>query len=292
VKAAAANPLDWHTIRGSPYLMRMDAGFRAPKEPRLGVDMAGVVEAVGKDITKFKVGDEVFGTGRGAFGEYIRTREIRIALKPASVSFEEAAAIPVAALTALQGLRDTGKVKAGQTVLINGASGGVGTYAVQLANVLGAEVTAVCSGRNAELVRSLGADHVIDYTAEDFTVSEQRYDVILDLVGNRDLLDLRRVLKPDGIGVLIGGGGPDRGNWIGALSGPIKAFFLRPFVSQEIKFMLAEINSEDLAYIAGLMTAGKVKSVIDRRYALAETADAIRYLETGRARGKVIINVE
>jgi NADPH:quinone reductase-like Zn-dependent oxidoreductase len=292
VRAASANPLDWHEMRGTPYLVRMETGFGKPKDIRLGADMAGEVVAVGKDVTKFKPGDEVFGVGGGAFGEYVRTREVRIALKPAGLTWEQAAAVPVAALTALQALRDKGHVQAGTKVLINGASGGVGTFAVQIAHALGAEVTGVCSTRNLELVRSLGADHAIDYTQQDFTQGEERYDVVLDLVGNRDLLDLKHVLKREGVGVLIGGGGPDRGKWIGAMSGPIKALFLKPFVHQKISFMLAEVTTEDLAYVAELMTAGKVKSVIDRTYALAEVPDAIRYLEEGHARGKVVIAVQ
>jgi NADPH:quinone reductase-like Zn-dependent oxidoreductase len=291
VRAASANPLDWHEMRGTPYLVRIETGFGKPKNIRLGSDMAGEVVAIGKDVTAFKPGDAVFGVTGGAFGEYVRASEKRIALKPATLSWEQAASVPVAAITALQGLRDKGHVAAGTKVLINGASGGVGTFAVQIAKALGAEVTGVCSTRNLELVRSLGADHVIDYTQQDFAAGDQKYDVILDLVGNRALLDLREALTRDGIGVLIGGGGPDNGRWLGAMTGPIKAMFLKPFVSQEISFMLAEVTTVDLGYVAELITAGKVTPVIDRRYALAEVPDAIRYLEEGHARGKVIIDV-
>jgi NADPH:quinone reductase-like Zn-dependent oxidoreductase len=292
VRAAAANPLDWHYLRGSPYIMRLfGVGLLKPKEPRLGVDVAGVVEMVGKNVTQFKAGDAVFGTGRGAFGEYVRSSENKIALKPPNVSFEQAAAVPVAALTALQGLRDHGKVHAGQKVLINGASGGVGTFAVQIAKTYGAEVTGVCSTRNLELVRSLGADHVIDYTRQDFTQSGQRYDVIYDTVGNHSLAELHRALNPQGIAILIGGGGPDTGHWVGALTSPVKAFFYAPFVSQKFVFFLAEIRKDDLVVMGELMETGKVKPVVDRTYPLGLTAEALRYLEQGHARGKVVVTV-
>jgi NADPH:quinone reductase-like Zn-dependent oxidoreductase len=292
VRAAAANPLDWHRIRGTPYLVRMSNGFRAPQNPRLGADFAGEVVAVGAKVTRFKSGDHVFGVAGGAFAEYARPGEHRIALKPAGISFEDAAAIPVAALTALQGLRDHGQVQPGQKVLINGASGGVGTYAVQLAKAMGAEVTAVCSGRNAELVRSLGADHVIDYTTEDFTLRAERYDVVIDNVGMRPLSEMQRVLTDSGIVVTIGGGGPDEWKWFGPmLARPVTSLIKKPFSDKRHVFFIAEVTPADLEYVAQLMVEGKVRSVIDRRFPLDEIQDAIEYLETGRARGKVIIDV-
>jgi NADPH:quinone reductase-like Zn-dependent oxidoreductase len=291
VRAAAANPLDWHYMRGTPYIMRLDSGLLKPKSNRVGVDVAGEVVAVGKNVTRFKPGDRVFGTGRGAFAEYVLASEKNLVLKPASVSFEQAAAVPIAALTALQGLRDKGHIRAGQKVLINGASGGVGTFAVQIAKSFGAEVTGVCSTRNVELVRSIGADHVIDYTKEDFTQGDVQYDLILDNVGNHPLLAVRRAMSPGGNYVLIGGGGPDAGKWLGPMLGPIKGLLLSPFVSQQFGMLLAEINKDDLAVMSDLMEANKVRPVIDRRYPLNEVPDAIRYLETGRARGKVIISL-
>jgi NADPH:quinone reductase-like Zn-dependent oxidoreductase len=293
VHAAAINPLEWHYMRGTPYIMRLDTGLRKPKDTRLGVDYAGTVEAIGRNVTQFKPGDEVFGGRTGALAEYVTAAADRaVVLKPANLTFEHAAAVPIAAITALQGLRDKGKVQPGQKVLINGASGGVGTFAVQIAKSFGAHVTGVCSTRNLELVRSIGADEVIDYTQENFTEGEQRYDVILDLVGNHPLSAYRRVLEPDGIHVLVGGGGPDAGNWIGPLSGPLKALISSPFVHHEHATLLAELNKEDLTILADLMQSGKVTPVIDRRYPLSETAEAIRYLETGRARGKVVITLE
>ncbi|MGQ0586624.1 MAG: NAD(P)-dependent alcohol dehydrogenase [Gammaproteobacteria bacterium] len=294
VHAAAINPLDWHEIRGTPYFGRLAGmGWSSPKNPKRGVDFAGEVVGIGKGVTRFKVGDAVFGVGGGSLAQYVRAREHRIALKPASLSWDEAAAIPVAAITALQSIRDTGALKAGQKVLINGASGGVGTYGVQIAKALGAEVTGVCSGRNAELVRSLGADHVIDYTQEDLTETTERYDVIIDNVGNRSLSDMRTVLKGDGRFVLVGGGGPDDMVWgFGFVGGMIQRKVVGWFTDQSLTFMLAEVKTADLDYLTGLMAEGKLKSVIDRRYALAETAEAIRYLETGRARGKVVVQVQ
>jgi NADPH:quinone reductase-like Zn-dependent oxidoreductase len=292
VRAAAANPLDWHYMRGTPYIVRMDSGLFKPKVGRLGVDMAGVVEAVGRNVTRFKPGDEVFGTGGGAFAEYVLASESKVVLKPANLTFEQAAAVPVAALTALQGLRDKGRIQPGQKVLINGASGGVGTFAVQIARSFGADVTGVCSTRNVDMVRALGADHVIDYTREDFTLGAQRYDLILDNVGNHSLLAFRRVMNPKANYVLIGGGGPDDGRWIGPMAGPVKALMLSPFVSQEFGMLLASINQADLAILTELMEAKKVTPVIDRTYTLSEVPAAIRYLEEGHARGKVVITVE
>ena len=291
VRAASVNPLDWHYMRGKPYIMRPMAGFGAPKDIRMGVDFAGTVEAVGKDVTRFKPGDEVFGGADGAFAEYVTVRgNGSVALKPTNISFEQAAAVPIAAITALQALRDQGKVQPGQKVLINGASGGVGTFAVQIAKVLGAEVTGVCSTRNLALVQSIGADHVIDYTREDFTQGSQKYDLIIDNVGSHSASEYRRVLKSDGTLVIVGGSSD--GSWLGGMSGAIKAKLLAPFVSQKIGFFLAKLDHEDLDYLRDLLQAGKITPVIDRRYKLSETPEAIRYLEAGHARGKVVINLE
>jgi NADPH:quinone reductase-like Zn-dependent oxidoreductase len=294
VRAASVNPLDWHFVEGTPYLMRaMGVGLRKPKDTRLGVDFAGTVEAVGKNVTKFKPGDEVFGGRTGAFSEYVCVREPRaVAVKPPNITFEQAASVPIAAITALQGVRDKGKVQPGQKVLINGASGGVGTFAVQIAKSFGADVTGVCSTRNLDMVRSLGADHVIDYTKEDFTKGAERYDVIIDNVANHSLLESRRALKPNGIYVLIGGGSANEQGFIGPLINPIKAMLLSPFVSQKMGMLLADLNHDDLTMLADLMESGKMKPVIDRTYKLSDLPDAIRYLEQGHARGKVVITVD
>ena len=292
VRAASVNPLDWHYMEGTPYLGRLvEFGFLKPKVSRLGVDYAGTVEAVGKDVTQFKPGDEVYGNRFGAFAEYVVASEKALALKPTNLTFEQAASVPVAAVTALQALRDKGHVQPGQKVLINGASGGVGTFAVQIAKSFGAEVTGVCSGRNAEMVRSIGADHVIDYTKEDFTKSAQRYDLILDNVGNHSLLECRGVLNPGGIDVLIGGGGVNDGRWTGPLVGVLKMLALKRFVTQEMSMMLAEMNNKDLTILADLIQTGKVKPVIDRTYTLSQLPEALGYLEEGHARGKVVITV-
>lgn len=292
VHAASINPADWHFVRGEPYLIRLDFGFGAPKNPRVGIDFAGSVEAVGKGVTRFKPGDEVFGGANGALAEYLTIAEDgNLAHKPANVSFEQAAAVNVAGLTALQTLRDRAAVKPGQKVLINGASGGVGTFAVQIAKHLGAEVTGVSSTRNLELVRSLGADHVIDYTREDFTQGSAKYDVVMDNVVNRGLLEVRRVMEPEGKLILIGGGGPDASPWYGAFKAPVKALFLSWFVDQDMAMFISHHSGEDLATIAALMQEGKVTPVIDRTYPLERTAEAMAYLETGRARGKVVIVV-
>ena len=293
VRAASINPLDWHFIEGTPYIMRIGVGLRKPKDPRLGVDMSGQVEAVGKNVTQFKPGDEVFGGRNGAFAEYVCARADRaIVLKPANLTFEQAACVPIAAITALQGLRDKGKIQPGQKVLINGASGGVGTFAVQIAKTFGADVTGVCSTRNLDLVRSLGADHVIDYTKEDFTKGEQRYDLILDNVGNQPLSGFRRALQPKGICVMIGGGGPNDGGLIGPMARPVKALLMSPFVSQKMGMFMAELNKQDLTILGDLMQSGKVTPVIDRTYPLSQIAEAIRYLEQGHARGKVVISMQ
>ena len=290
VKAAAVNPLDYHFMRGSPYLMRLMIGIGAPDDPRLGVDFAGVVAAVGSDVTRFTAGDAVFGGGDGAFAEYLLMPENGpLAIKPDSIEFDQAAAIPIAAITALQALRDHGELKAGQKVLINGASGGVGTYTVQIARELGAEVHGVCSTRNVEMVRGLGADHVFDYKNEDYTKSGNEYDLIVDMVGNHSLSANVDLLKADGRLVMVGG---PKGNWIAPFRKSIASMFLSPFVDQHIGSMLAIMNGEDLAYLAELMAAGKLTSRIDTHYPLAETAEALRYLETKRARGKVIITMD
>ena len=293
VRAASVNPLDWHYMEGTPYIVRLlDFGLLKPKVARLGVDLAGRVEAVGKNVTEFKPGDEIFGQKFGAFGEYVCVKADRaLVMKPPGVTFEQAAALPVAAITALQGLRDKGKVQPGQKVLINGASGGVGTFAVQLAKTMGAEVTGVCSGRNVELVKSLGADHVIDYTKEDYTKNGQYYDVMLDNVANHSFSENIRLLNPQGKYVLIGGGGPDDQGFIGPLILPIKAALLRRFVTQEVGFMLADVTKNDLTYLAEAVQTGKLKVVIDKTYPLSQLPDAMRYLETGRARGKVVVTV-
>jgi NADPH:quinone reductase-like Zn-dependent oxidoreductase len=294
VHAASVNPYDWHFVEGTPKIMRaMGVGLRKPKDLRLGVDFAGTVEAVGKNVTQFKPGDEVFGGKGGAFAEYVCPRADRaVALKPANITFEQAACVNIAGLTALQAVRDKGKVQPGQKVLINGASGGVGTFAVQIAKSFGADVTGVCSTRNLDMVRSLGADHVIDYTKEDFTKSGQRYDAILDNVPNHSLSQCRRILNPIGKYVMIGGGGPNDNRWIGPFGRVIQTLVMGPFVSQKMGMMMAELKKADLAILGDMMQSGKVKPVIDRTYKLSEVPAAIAYLEEGHARGKVVITVE
>ncbi len=288
VMAASANPLDWHRMRGEPFLARMGEGLRKPQDPRLGADVAGQVESVGKNVTEFKPGDEVFGAvGAGSFAEYVCTRDKNLALKPANVSFEAAAAAPVVGYTALQGLRDHGKIRAGQKVLVNGAAGGIGTFAVQLAKSYGTEVTGVCSTRNLDMVCSIGADHVVDYTREDFTRTGQQYDLIYDAIGNRSIFDYRRALAPLGKCVIAG---------FTSLPRLFEHMVLGPLVSRrgnrKVGMMgISNAKKEDLLTIQELLETGKVVSVIDRRYPLTETAEAIRYLETLHARGKVIINV-
>ena len=291
VHATAVNPYDWHFIRGTPYIMRLGVGLRKPKNPRLGVDFAGTVEAVGKDVTQFKPGDEVFGGKTGAFAEYVCVSEKGVALKPPNITFEQAGAVDIAGLTALQAVRDKAQARRGQKILINGASGGVGTFAVQIAKSFGADVTGVCSTRNLDLVRSLGADHVIDYTKEDFTKNVQRYEVILDNVGNQSLLSMRRALLPHGKYIMIGGGGTADQGLLGPLSRPLKAMFLSPFMSQKMEMMMEDPTQKDMIQLADLMQAGKVTPVIDRRYKLSQVPEAIRYLEEGHARGKVVIEV-
>ena len=294
VRAASINPYDWHFIEGTPYIMRlMGVGLRKPKDTRLGVDFAGTVEAVGKNVTQFKPGDEVFGGRGGAFAEYLCPRANRaVALKPANLTFEQAASVNIAGITALQALRDKGNVQAGQKILINGASGGVGTFAVQIAKSFGADVTGVCSTRNVDLVRLLGADHVIDYTKEDFAKGEQRYDVILDNVPNHSLSECRRILNPKGKYIMIGGGGPNDSRWVGPFGRVIHALLVSPFISQKMGMMMADANQNDLTVLGDLMQSGKVKPVIDRTYKLSEVPAAIAYLEQGHARGKVVITLE
>ena len=292
VRAASVNPYDWHFIRGTPYIMRLGVGLRKPKNTRIGVDFAGTVEAVGKNVTQFKPGDEVFGGKTGAFAEYVCVSEKGVARKPANITFEQAGSVQIAGLTALQAVRDRAKARPGEKILINGASGGVGTFAVQIAKAFGAEVTGVCSTRNLDMVRSLGADHVIDYTKEDFTKGTQRYDVIIDNVGNQPLLSFRHALTPKGQYVMIGGGGPNDQGLLGPMVGPIKAMLLSPFVSQKMGMMMSNPTQKDMIQLADLMQAGKVTPVIDRTYKLSEVPEAIRYLEQGHARGKVVITLD
>ena len=289
VRAASVNPYDWHFMRGTPYFVRIGAGLRKPKITRLGVDVAGQVEAVGRNVTQFKPGDHVFGSCPGAFAEYACASESALVTKPNNVTFEQAAAVSVAARTALQGLRHKGQIQPGQRVLINGAAGGVGTFAVQIAKSFGADVTGVCSTRNVDMVRSIGADRVIDYIQEDFTKSGQRYDLIFDCVGNHSLLACRRVLTPKGIYIAVGG---PSGRWmIGPLARAITAPLLSRFVSQRLFMVLAKQSKEDLTILHELMKAGKVTPVIDRSYSLSEVPEAIRYLEEGHAQGKVVITL-
>lgn len=288
IRAASVNPLDWHLMRGEPYVMRPMTGLRQPKDPRFGVDLAGEVEAVGTGVTRFQPADAVFGSSGGAFAEYVCAREKELALKPARMTFEQAAAVPVAGLTALQGLRDRGRVQPGQNVLINGAAGGVGTFAVQIAKSFGADVTGVCSTRNVDMVHSIGADRVIDYTREDFTASGRHYDLIFDCIPNHSLSACRRVLTHQGMYILVGG---SRRRWIAPFPRAIAALLLSRFVSQNFFMMLAKISAEDLAVMGELMQSGQVTPVIDRGYPLSEVPEAIRYLEEGHARGKVVITV-
>ncbi len=292
VLACSVNPGDWDVLHGSPYVLRPVAGLRRPKNPVLGLAVAGRVEASGAKVTGFRPGDEVYaGIGKGGFAEYARVPEAAAAPKPSNLTFDQAAAVPVAGVTALQGLRDVGRVEAGQQVLINGASGGVGTFAVQIARLLGAEVTGVCSTANIDLVRSLGADHVVDYTRDDFTAGESRYDVILDNVGNRSLADCRRALKPRG--VLIPNSNKGGSRWIGSfLARAIGALVLSPFVSQRLRPFAATESGEDLAALTELIEAGNVTPVVDRTFPLGETAKALAYYGEGHARGKVVITVD
>lgn len=292
VRAASLNAADGHLLRGS-FAMRPFSGMRKPKDSRFGIDCAGTVEAVGKNVTQFKPGDEVFGAANGAIAEYVCAQERTLVTKPDNITFQQAGSVAVAGLTALQGLRNQGNIQPGQKVLVNGASGGVGTFAVQVAKAFGAEVTAVCSPRNLEQARSIGADHIIDYTKEDFTIGDQRYDIIFDNVGNHTIADRRRVLTPNGICVLAGMGsaGKHEGQ-LSRLTGNLKAFFVSPFISQKFKFFIAKVLQPDLTVLRDLMQEGKMKPVIDREYPMSETAEALRYLEAGHARGKIVITIE
>lgn len=291
IHASSVNPADMICKGGARIL----TGLRKPKITRLGTDFAGAVEAVGKNVTRFKPGDEVFGGKTGAFAEYVCVREDRgIALKPANISFEQAGSVGIAGITALQGLRDKGKIQSGKKVLVNGASGGVGTFAVQIAKALGAEVTGVCSTRNLEMVKSIGADQVIDYTKEDFTRSGQRYDLLFDNIGNHSFSERRRILNPNGICVMagVGGSGASGGQILGVLAGEVNAYFRSRLVSQKFSTFLAALNQKDLTVLSDLMQSGKLTPVIDRTYKLNETPEAFRYLEQGHARGKVVIKLE
>ncbi len=289
IRAAAVNPLDWHYLRGTPYLLRLDAGIGTPDDTSMGVDFAGVVEAVGQSVTKFKPGDEVFGGRSGAFADYVLIPEDRgLALKPANMTYAQAASVPIAAITALQALRDKGEVRSGQKVLINGASGGVGTFAVQIAKAMGADVTGVCSTRNTEMVLGIGADRVIDYKHDNYTQLAEKYDVIIDNVSNHSLLANRRALKDNGILVMVGA---SDGEWIGPFLGPVMGLILEPFVSQKFRMLLAGMPQDDLQYLAQLMLEGKLVPVIDKTYAFDEIPEAILYSESGRARGKILISV-
>lgn len=289
VHAASVNPVEWYGVTG-PLFARIGNGLRKPNDTGVGADFAGRVEAVGKDVEDFHPGDEVYGTASGSWAEYAAAREAKIALKPANLSFEEAAAVPIAAITALQALRDKGQVQPGQKVLINGASGGVGTFAVQLAKCFGADVTAVCSTRNVELVRSLGANRVVDYTQEDFTKRGERHDLMLDIAGSRSFRHFRRVLKPEATVVLIGGPMTYRG--LGPLPHLGKTLLASKGRSQTVRFHVAKITTEDLLVLRDLLEAGKVTPVIDRRYELSQAPDALRYLGERHARGKVVITVQ
>ncbi len=285
VRAAAVNPFDWHDMRGEPYFLRLGGGLRKPKAGRLGADLAGLVEAVGRNVTEFRPGDEVFGAARGAFAELVCARPRSLAPKPANLTFEQAAALPVAAITALQGLRDRGRIQRGQKVLINGAAGGVGSFAVQIARSYGAKVTAVCSTRNLDLVRSMGAERAIDYTKDDFA-RRGPWDLLFDCVGNRSLSACRRALTRRGTYVVVGG---RSGRWLHPLPRVLAALLLSPLVSQRLVFHVAAMKREDLLVLKELVEARKVTPVIDRRYPLDRLPEAIRYLEEGHARGKVVI---
>ena len=285
VRAASINPLDFFTMRGVP-LLRLIPGLRTPKDQRIGVDVAGQVEAAGRNVSQFRPGDEVFGVARGAFAEYACATQDKLALKPANISFEEAAAVPVAGITVLQGLRDKGQIQRGQKVVIDGASGGVGTFAVQIAKSFGTEVTAVCSTKNMETARSIGADHVIDYTRDDFTRSEQRYDLILGANAYHSIFEYRRALSQGGIYVVVGGD----------LARIFQAMLLAPLLSRmgskKTRFFIAKINQKDLVVLKELLEAGKVVPVIDRRYPLSDAPKALGYLEQRHARGKIVLTVE
>jgi NADPH:quinone reductase-like Zn-dependent oxidoreductase len=288
VHASSVNPAEWYQVTGPLFARSPKSPFR-PTRREVGADVAGTIEAAGKDVTEFRPGDEVYGITLGAWAEYALARERNLVPKPAGVSFDDAGAMPIAGLTALQGLRDHGRVQPGQKVLINGASGGVGTYAVQLAKVLGADVTAVCSTRNVKQARALGADRVVDYRREDFTRLPERHDLVLDISGSRSFLEVRRVMKPDATFILVGGRMTYRG--LGPLPHLAGTFLKSRGRSQKLKFFISKSNKEDLAFLVGLLEAGTMKSVIDRRYDLSQAAEALAYLGEGHARGKVVITV-
>ena len=289
VRASSVNPVEWYGVYAPPFVRVISRQLRRPKDPSLGVDLAGTVEAVGKNVTAFRPGDEVFGASDASWAEYAAASATKLAHKPANVSFEEAAGVPVAGLTALQALRDHGAVQPGQKVLINGASGGVGTYAIQIGKVLGADVTAVCSTQNVELARSLGADRVIDYTREDFTRTGRQHDLIIDIAGSRSFSKLRRILTPQATVVVVGA----RMEY--SLLGPLKHMIGTVVEavgrSQEAKLFMADVNTSDLTYMGELIASGKLRSVIDRRYPLSEAVEALRYLGQGHARGKIVLSV-
>ncbi|WP_238153239.1 NAD(P)-dependent alcohol dehydrogenase [Kribbella speibonae] len=290
VRAAGVDRGVWHLMAGLPYPIRLAGyGVRAPKNPVIGMDVAGVVEAIGKDVTRFRPGDEVFGVGKGTFAEYTRCPEAKLALKPANLTFEQAAAVPISAMTALQGVRDHGRIKSGDKVLITGASGGVGSYTVQLAKAFGAEVTAVCSTTKLDLVRSLGADQVVDYIRQDFTASGIRYDVILDIAGNTRLSRLRRILTPTGTLVIMGG--ETDGKWLGGTDRQLRAMLLSPFIGQRLGTFVNTEKHEFLLDLTPLLESGQVRPVVDRQFPLEEAPKAIRYLIEGHARGKLVITV-
>jgi NADPH:quinone reductase-like Zn-dependent oxidoreductase len=290
VRAAGLDPGVWHLMTGLPYLVRiLGFGLRAPRSRVRGFDVAGTVEAVGAKVTRFTVGDEVFGMCDGSFAEYAAAKKRNLALKPSNLGFEQAAAVPVSALTALQGLRDKGEVRAGQKVLVIGAAGGVGHFAVQLAKAFGAVVTGVCSTTKLDLVRSIGADHVVDYTCDDITASGRCFDLILDTAGARSLSDLRRALTPNGTLVIVGAGGGNR--WTGGIGRQLRVALLSPFVRQRLRMFIARATAEDLESLKELIEAGKVTPVIDLTYPLSQVPDAMRYLEREHARGKIVITV-
>jgi NADPH:quinone reductase-like Zn-dependent oxidoreductase len=290
VAAAGLNVADWYGVTGRPWVGRPSTGLRKPKEERLGIDYAGTVEAVGRNVTEFRAGDEVIGGRTGALAEYVAARADRaIVRKPANVTFEQGATVAVAGVTALQGLRDKGQLQPGQKVLVNGASGGVGTYAVQVAKALGGEVTAVCSTGNVELVRSLGADHVVDYTQEDFTRSDRRYDVLLDVAGSKSLTACKRVLAPDARFVVVGGSRSSR--LLGPLGHVVGALLAGLWSSQKVGFFIAKLNKEDMEVLRGMLETGEVTPVIDRRYELSEVADALRYMGEGHCRSKIVVTM-
>jgi NADPH:quinone reductase-like Zn-dependent oxidoreductase len=286
--ASSVNPYDWHFVRGEPYLIRVNAGYRRPKNQDMGIDAAGTVIAVGAKVTRFEIGDNVFGLAKGAFAEYAAANEERLAPKPDALTFELAATLPCAGNTALIAVRDKGQVTSGMSVLVNGASGGVGSYAVQIAKSLGAEVTGVCSTRNVELVKSIGAVEVIDYSRDDFARRPERYDVVVDTIGNRTLSDLRRALKPRGTLVVAGGGS---GKWFRPMALLLKVVVVSPFVRQQLTGVMAGVTTENLETLSTLVMSGDVVPLIDRTYTLSETPTALGYIEEGHARGKVIITV-